>query len=130
MNQETYASLLGQKLSVLTLVYENIQVDEGNVEECLRAIGSNESYFKELLEIESNLEQIPPEVSAEISGILEKIYSLLVKVKDGTLRLNKAIQDERVIVSKTIEQFSKRRDVANSYIKPDQRSVFVNKDFR
>lgn len=130
MSQGNYVNLLGEKLRVLKQVYENIQVDEGNVEECVSAIETNERYFAELMEIESRLEQISLEVTAETSEILEEIYSFLVKIKEGTLRLAQTIQNDREISVKAIGQFSKRREIANSYMKLEQRSVFVDKDFK
>lgn len=130
MSQGNYVSLLRQKLSLLFKVYENTQLDEGSIEECLKAVETNERHFTELLKIESNLENVIPEVSLETSGILEEINSLLLKASESTSRLVKIIQYERNIAAKAIEQFSKRRDVANSYIKLDQRSVFVDKDFK
>jgi hypothetical protein len=130
MSQGNYVSLLRQKLSLLFKVYENTRLDEGSIEECLKAVETNERHFTELLKIESNLENVIPEVSLETSGILEEINSLLLKASESTSRLVKIIQYERNIAAKAIEQFSKRRDVANSYIKLDQRSVFVDKDFK
>lgn len=129
MSQGNYVNLLEEKRSVLKLVFENIQVDEGKVEECISAIETNESYFAKLMEIESQLEQVSPEVTVETAGILEEIYSFLVKIKEGTLRLAKTIQNDREISAKAIGQFSKKREIANGYMKLDQRSVFVDKDF-
>ncbi|MGB4589263.1 MAG: hypothetical protein WBI17_08535 [Clostridiaceae bacterium] len=130
MSQVNYSTFLGKKLSVLTQVYENTQVNEGNVEECIKAVEINESHFLELLEIESKLENTLAEVSPETSGMLEEIYSLLMKVSENTSRLNKVIENERDMAMKAIEQFSKKREVTNSYMKLDQRSVFVDKDFK
>lgn len=130
MSQGSYANLLGDKLRVLKRLHENIQVDEGNIEECIGAIDSNESFFTELMLIESHLEQISPEVTAETSKILEETFSFLLKIKEGTSRLAKTIQNDREISAKAIGQFSKRREIANSYMKLEQRSVFVDKDFK
>jgi len=130
MSQGNYVNLLGQKLNLLFMVYENTQVDEDSVEECLKAVETNERHFSELMKIESNLENTLPEVSLEISGIIEEIDSLLKKARENTSRLANIIRNERNVAAKAIEQFSKRRDVANSYIKLDQRSVFVDKDFK
>jgi|GEM_PF-4122688 len=129
MSQGNYVNLLGQKFSLLFLVYENTQVDEGSIEECIKAVETNERYFTELLKIESNLENSIPEVSSEISGILEEINSLLLKARENTSRLAKIILIERNVAARAIEQFSRRREVANNYIKLEKRSVFVDKDF-
>lgn len=130
MSQGNYVNLLRQKLNLLFLVYENTKVDMDSIEECLKAVETNERHFAELLKIESNLENSQPEVSLDTSGVLEEIEALLLKAKENTSRLAKIILNERNVAAKAIEQFSKRRDVANSYMKLERRSVFVDKDFK
>lgn len=124
-----YIDLLVEKKRILLDAWDETKFTGEDIEDCLKAMVVNGSRFENLKALQIKLSLLKEEGTKEEEIIQEEILDLLVRIKDNTFKIQKAIEDEKKITANALNDFSSVKQVASSYIRKEQGPVFVDKDF-
>lgn len=130
MSKGSYLGVLEEKLTVLSRICGNVDIDRRSIEECIRAVALNSEEFEALIRIESRLEVTIMEETEAVRGVLEEAKAALRTAHEGTAALLERIRREKETAVKNMGEFTRIDAIRNSYVKIDHKPVFVDKDFR
>lgn len=130
MNGAEYQELLGMKLEFLNRILENSRIEKSSLETCLKILENNKAFVAKIMDIDARLDNCDTIELKEHEELNEKMLLILEDIKLQQKMLIEKLGIERVELGKVLEQFSKKRHVANNYIKGSNGPVFVDKDFK
>jgi len=130
MNSAEYQELLSMKLEFLNVIFENSRIEKSSLETCLKILENNKAFVAKIMDIDARLDNCDTIELKEHEELNEKILLILEDIKQQQKMLLEKLSLEKVELGKVLEQFSKKRQVANNYIKGPNGPVFVDKDFK
>ena len=129
MTKNDCRALLREKLELL---YQVLEVTKAGCSDCqatLEVVEDNKARFLKLKKIdEALLECDIIEVDKE-KELRDEIIACLLDIEINQGKLIEKINAEKNEAGKIIEQFAKKRQIANSYVNTGREPVFVDKDF-
>ncbi|HAE61897.1 MAG TPA: hypothetical protein DCG38_06155 [Eubacteriaceae bacterium] len=130
MNSAECQELLSMKLEFLNTIFENSRIEKSSLETCLKILENNKAFVAKIMDIDARLDNCDTIELKEHEELKEEILLILEDIKQQQKILLEKLDLEKVELGKVLEQFSKKRQVANNYIKGSNGPVFVDKDFK
>jgi hypothetical protein len=129
MTKNDCRALLREKLGLLYQILEAAKADHSDCQATLGVVEDNKARFLKLKKIdEALLECDIIEVDKE-KELRDEIIACLLDIQRNQGKLIEKIKAEKNEAGRVIEQFAKKRQIANSYVNADREPVFVDKDF-